>query len=162
MALTQEILKERLSYNPENGLFTRLTSLGGVAIGSIAGCEYGAGYWGISLNNRIYLAHRLVFLYMTGSFPDEMADHINGDKLDNRWCNLRNATRTQNSFNSGKRSSNTSGYKGVVLNKKSGRWHSKIKINKKWIWLGTFNSALEASDAYEKAAKAHHGEFYSI
>jgi hypothetical protein len=66
-----------------------------------------------ALTGVLYREHRLAWLYMTGEWPTHEIDHINGDRVDNRFCNLREATASENRWNSRKRVNNTSGYKGV-------------------------------------------------
>lgn len=76
--LTQSRLKELLHYDPETGVFTRRTTRGGCASGTIAGTPHVAGYRSLYVDRAHYLAHRLSFLYMTGAFPKGDVDHING------------------------------------------------------------------------------------
>lgn len=94
--------------------------------------------------------------------PAEMqVDHINGNVFDNRKCNLRLATATQNARNCRKLKPNSSGFKGVYLIK-SGRFQTMIRVNKKLLTLGTFDTALEAAQRYNEAARLHFGEFASL
>jgi len=86
-------------------------------------------------------------------------DHINGDKLDNRKCNLRTATHSENTRNRGCLSCNTSGLKGVELIKKTGKWRALIRALDKRISLGSFPTAELASEAYNNAAIKYHGQF---
>lgn len=91
----------------------------------------------------------------------EHIDHIDGNGLNNRRENLRLATRFQNMQNRGKASSNTSGYKGAFYRKDRGYWYSQIIVHGKKIYLGSFNTAKDAHEAYCKAAKELHGDFYN-
>ncbi len=86
-------------------------------------------------------------------------DHRNGDTLDNQRGNLRRATTPQNAFNSLKSRRNTSGFRGVSFHKRSNKWQALIQINGTRKFLGHFDSAREAGDAYRTAAKEYHGEF---
>jgi hypothetical protein len=81
-------LRELLSYDPKTGMFTwRIRSARRVHIGDVAGGVNGRGYLTIRVDGRQYLAHRLAFLHMTGSWPKkEHIDHINMDRADNRWA----------------------------------------------------------------------------
>ena len=90
-----------------------------------------------------------------------VVDHINGNGLDNRRCNLRIATRSQNYHNSGKRIHNTSGYKGVYWDSKRCVWCAAITKDNKRKYLGHFNSAEEAHEAYCEAGRRLHGEFFN-
>lgn len=80
----------------------------------------------ICLDNRLYLAHRLGYLYVHGEFPSEKLDHIDRDKTNNRVQNLRPATHKQNSENKGIQANNTSGYKGVSWSKQRSKWVAVI------------------------------------
>lgn len=142
--ITQERLKELLHYDPSTGVFTWLVSRGGVSAGSVAGCVNGKGYIQVKLDRTIYEAHRLAFIYVTGEFPPEQADHINQAKLDNRWVNLRPVTHTENQRNSTKCSNNTSGFTGVSWFKRTGQWRASAGVDGKWKHLGLFDCFLDA------------------
>lgn len=95
--------------------------------------------------------------------PDGMVvDHINGNKLDNRRSNLRVCTRAQNLMNRGKQRNNTSGFKGVSYHKQCSKWMAFIKLNKRFINLGLFDTPEAAALAYNEAAKKYHGEFAKL
>ena len=85
-------------------------------------------------------------------------DHISGDGLDNRRCNIRIATSRQNKHNQGIRRSNKSGYKGVHLNR-NGRWRARMRIPGGHLHLGYFDTAELANAAYCAAARKYQGEF---
>jgi hypothetical protein len=86
-------------------------------------------------------------------------DHRNRNKLDNRRNNFRNATKNQNEWNRGKRKTNTSGFKGVCWYPKYEKWLAQIMANGKHMFLGYFNSPIEAAKVHDKAARKLHGEF---
>jgi hypothetical protein len=129
-------------------------------------CQRGGNAGSVAKNGKLYisidadkfLAARLAWAIMTGSFPESEIDHKDGDKTNNRWDNLREATRPQNLWNRGWNSNNTSGYRGVRL--RDGRWHAEIRVNNKVYRLGKFSTPEEASRAYQNAALRAHGEFY--
>lgn len=100
--------------------------------------------------------HRVVLGLEFGD--TKQGDHLSGATLDNRRSNLRISTPAQNSYNRRRRSSNTSGFKGVFLD--HGRWRASIRRGK-LIHLGMFDTAAEAAAAYDKAARELHGEFAS-
>ena len=92
--------------------------------------------------------------------PHLLVDHKNNNTLDNRRSNLRLATHAENACNRPKIKSKTSSqYIGVYLEKRTGRYTSKIRIDGIRLWLGRFNSELEAAKAYDEAARRYHGEF---
>lgn len=150
---------ELLDCDPETGVFTRRDSRGGYPAGIVAGtlCN---GYIRIKVDGKDYLAHRLAFLVVNGFLPDEL-DHINGNKIDNRIINLREATRQENQRNTGRRVDNTSGHKGVCWDKANGKWRAQAQdANGKRKTLGRFPTPEAASAAYESYASRHYGEFY--
>jgi hypothetical protein len=158
--LTQSRLKEVLDYNFDTGVFKwKIQSNHFIQIGDDAGCV-SKGYITIAIDNCPYMAHRLVWLYIYGKFPDKFIDHINGIKSDNRLINLREANNTQNLQNIGLHKSNTSGYKGVYFHKKKKQWMARCRVNGVRIYLGMYPTAEEASKVYDAFAKENFGEFY--
>ena len=87
--LTQAELKEHLHYNPDNGIFTRIKSTQKTRVGDIVGTKQKHGHLMAGVNRKKYLLHRLAWLYMTGNWPSEHIDHINGNPSDNRWVNIK-------------------------------------------------------------------------
>jgi hypothetical protein len=157
-ALTQERLHELLDYNPKTGVFRwKVNRRFTATTGSIAGVTDSHGHRQITIDWKKYLAHRLIWLCVYGSWPIEQIDHINGIRDDNRLSNLRECTRSQNHAN--RRKFRCNGLKGASFHKCSGRWAAQIGKNGKVIHLGLFNSELEAHNAYMAAAKQLHGEF---
>lgn len=110
-------------------------------------------------DRRLYTASRLAWLYMTGEWPENEIDHINLDRSDDRWLNLREATRAQNSFNTPRRSNNMSGAKGAYWHSQHRKWCAHIKIDGELKHIGLFATIDEAAAAYAAAAKLHRGEF---
>lgn len=161
LELTAERLRELLTYDPDTGIFTRISSSRGRwPIGSIAGTTRPDGYVGVqvgSRGSRIYLAHRLAWFWMTGEWPRDKIDHINMKRADNRWSNLRVATHSQNLANVRAHADNASGIKGVLVY--NGRWRAMIKVGGKSLHLGLFDTAEAASAAYCAAARKYFGEF---
>ena len=121
--------------------------------------NHNAGYKMGTIWNVKYLAHRIAWALYYGSWPDDMIDHINLDKSDNRINNLRCADMAKNKHNMGITIANTSGYKGVSLCKHTGRWIAGIKHNGNYVWLGRHANPEEAHKAYAIASKKYHGEF---
>jgi hypothetical protein len=128
--ITQARLKEVLHYSPDTGEFVWLTNPRNQRkVGKLAGSVTADGYATIGIDGFYYKAHRLAHLYMTGILPTDYIDHINGYRNDNRWDNLRNATRQQNQHNSGKAVNNTSGFKGVTKSSRGPSFQIKVKKN---------------------------------
>lgn len=157
--ITQSRLKEILDYNPSTGIFTwkARTSIR-VRIGDVAGCIRKDGYVVITINGQLNFAHRLAFIWMTGSCPD-LVDHINGEKSDNAWTNLRKASFSANSRNRRSVKGSSSKYVGVCWHTRDEKWRAQIKSNGRVIYIGSFENEEEAAKAYDKEAKKHHGEF---
>jgi hypothetical protein len=110
---------------------------------------------------RLLGAPRTIYMHaVVNKTPRGMqTDHINHDTLDNCCLNLRTATRAQNNSNRRRPSNNTSGFKGVSFNQRRRKWEAQISIDDKHKFLGYFETAKTAAEAYDSAAKELHGEF---
>lgn len=149
--MTQDELKSILHYEPETGVFTWINS------GLVANSICPLGYRRIKYKKKTYKQHRLAWLYMTGNMPKEFIDHINHIRHDNRWCNLREATNSQNQHNRIKPKTNTkSGLIGAGWNDTAKLWMSSITINKVKINLGYFKTKESAHEAYIEAKRKYH------
>lgn len=149
--LTPERLREVLHYDPEAGVWTwRVRSGGKSTIGSPAGYRDTHGYIKISVDNRRYYAHRLAFLYVAGSWPADQVDHIDRDRANCRWANLRECDRTANARNTGARRRNKLGVKGV-LRLPGGNYQARIYRDGRGRHLGCFPTIEAASAAYRRA-----------
>jgi len=162
--ITQQELKQYLSYNKDTGIFTWINFINksNVKKGSIAGYVNNNEYVIIKINQLRYAAHRLAWLYVHGKMPNKYLDHINRNKQDNRIENLRECNNSQNAQNRlNALSINKSGYLGVWSNRNSKKhpYAAGIKINNKSYYLGSFSNALDAHKAYLEAKKKLH-EFY--
>lgn len=151
-------LKKQINYNPDTGKFTWAWPRPGASLGMEAGTVTGNGYLHVKVNRVPYLGHRLAWYLHYGKWPEQI-DHINGDKLDNRIVNLREATQAQNCYNKALSSNNKSGVKGVYLNKKLNKWHAQIKKGSLKLHLGYFSELEDAKKAYETKATELFGEF---
>ena len=171
----QKRLKELLHYDPETGVFTWLRREGksravsvfnsnyaGKVAGNIQTDSSGHKQISIYFDKKAHKAHRLAWLYVYGKMPKGIIDHINGDSLDNRIVNLREADDFQSAWNKGKPVTNKSGYKGVSLKKKSGKWVAQISYRGKKMFLGYHDTPEEAHKAYCEAAIKLHGEFAKL
>jgi len=161
-AITQEVLKERIHYDNDTGVFTWLDVKVNAqrARGKIAGGVTAAGYIkiGFSTGGKFYAfqAHRLAWLYEYGEFPKDGLDHINHDRADNRITNLRIATQRENIINMSMSSKNTTGYTGVSFSKARNKYEAYVKVNYKQIHLGTFEDIEDAAKA-AKEGREHYG-----
>lgn len=164
-SLTQELLKEQVSYDPKTGEFTRLVrSSNSVNVGDKAGClNKITGYVEFSVFGTLHKAHRLAWLYVHGHFPPEQIDHINHDKADNRIDNLRLCTAATNSQNQTMYKNNSSGVTGVWRDTERKNWMVYISVRGKRITLGRredINDAIALRKAAEKKYGFHrnHGK----
>lgn len=144
---TQDRLKQYIEYNPTTGEFFRLKPEH--LVGKINTVD--GDYIRFVVDGVRTQAHRWAFLYMTGSFPEEMVDHINHNKLDNRWENLRPVTNQENQRNMKKPKDNTSGVVGVYWHKPAKRWLASIRVDSRLVHLGSFASFSDAVDARKNA-----------
>lgn len=155
--LTQEYIKSVLNYDPLSGDFFWTKNAYINVIGKKAGCINKDGYWQIRLNNKTYLSHRLAYLYVNGSMPKDMIDHINGIRSDNRICNLRDADSTVNNQNMrAKHKDSQSKYLGVFKNKTCKTSVAFIGVNGKQLYLGSFPTEELAHEAYLTAKRKLH------
>jgi len=165
--LTQECLKKLFHYDQGTGYFIRLKSSRGRygKIGSIAGTINPiTGYVGIKIGDKKYYAHRLAVFYVTGIWPKNEVDHINGIRSDNKWINLREASRLENRQNLRNALSNnkSTGLLGVSDSpNKDGTFRARIMFNGQLMHLGIFKTADEAHQKYLEVKRRIH-EFNTL
>lgn len=174
MNLTAARLREVLHYDPQTGALIWLPrpvhkqqdkTWNKRYAGKEAGCvklvTETLAYRIIVIRPERYRAHHLAWLYMTGEFPSQRIDHENGDGLFNAWDNLRLATPTLNGANSRRPITNTTGFKGVTIQRdvKSRPFKAQIQVNGKNHHIGLFESPEAAHEAYLVAARKYFGEF---
>jgi len=163
--LTAEQVRAALDYDPETGLFVWKQRLdmsvqwNGQYAGHPAGGPRRIGYRYIAINSRRYASHRLAWVIMTGEWPETEMDHKDGNPSNNRWDNLRLASREQNLANIRGHKDSRCGLKGATYNKLRGTWQAQIMANRKVYHLGVFPTAQEAHEAYCAAAIRLKGEF---
>lgn len=142
-------------YNKRTGLVSRRVRCGRMAAGDRCGSQKGNGHLQVEVNGKNYLVHRLVWLLVTGAWPNEHIDHRNGNKADNRWLNLRCLSQAINVQNQRRaRSDNQCGLLGVATVR--GRYRASIGIDGKQEPLGTFTCPEEAHTAYLVAKRQLH------
>ncbi len=161
--LTHERLKGLLSYDPDAGSFRWLTDRSRTAkAGELAGHVSPNGktaYVRICIDGRLYMAHVLAWLYMTGEFPPFRLDHEDGNGLNNMWRNIRPCTQSQNCANRRRSENNTSGFKGVTWRRRERKWLAQIGNARRRRWIGLFDTAEEAHAAYMAEAQNLFGQF---
>jgi hypothetical protein len=160
--ITQEFIKSVLNYDEITGELTWANppKFSRFKAGAKAGTPNPLGYIYVRLNGKRRLAHRIIWLYVYGYFPDKHIDHINGNPSDNSIKNLREATVAENQQNRIVASRfNSSGLIGVTKVSKTGIYIAMIQKDKKKYYLGRFKTAVEAHNAYLSAKKQLHKSF---
>lgn len=153
-------LREVLAYDPETGVFLwKVATSSRNRVGSVAGVINNVGYRVICVDGKHYLAHRLAWFYVHGTWPPHEIDHINRDRADNRLINLRLATKSQNMVNGNLRSDNTTGHKNISWHKGSQKYRVVIQKDGKQYQVGMFTEIDEAIRARDDAARRLHGEY---
>jgi hypothetical protein len=136
---------DQFSYDPLTGDLVRIKT------GRTVGTSNGK-YLQVRVNGRLMHVHKVIWTWMTGIWPGDQVDHVNRNKLDNRWFNLRAATVQQNRWNRKAR-----GYFPTP----NGTYQSQIKVDGRFVHLGTFATPEEAKEAFDKASRHHRGDWYS-
>lgn len=169
VVISQRLVQELLDYDPEVGVFTWKprhllwfkdkrswkiwnTKFAGKTVGAIGP----NGYVVTTVLGQSVYGHRIAWLWMTGEWPT-LIDHIDQNRSNNRWANLREATHTMNMQNAKIRSDNTSGVKGVTWSKARQCWVAQIQVKGMGLFLGHFDTMSEALDARKKAELAQTG-----
>lgn len=165
---TVEVVRSRLDYDPDTGIFIWRRHPGtgnGAKIlnatypGKVAGTIGRDGYAKITLNQRICRAHRLAWMHFHGETPPSEIDHRDRNRANNAIANLRAADDYENMWNRSLNKTNTSGFKGVTWHKKNKIWVASIFVAHRRIYLGSFTEIHAAAAAYVEAAKFHFGDF---
>ncbi len=152
--LTAERLRELFNYFPDTGLFIRRIRRSHEAAGKIAG-GFDHGYIKIAVDGAPYFAHRMAWLYMTGSWPIKHIDHIDGNRSNNRWNNLRDVSQSENLENrKGPTIQNKVGLLGVT--RRGNRYVATLRIDGVQTYLGTYPTPETAHVAYLTAKREHH------
>ena len=155
MQTLEDAIRERYSYDPETGEIKhkRLKRV----VGTVTAEGYLQFFFRMGSERPGPLAHRAAWLLHSGSWPDGEIDHINGIKTDNRMCNLRVVTRSENAMNRSVRRDTKCGLKGVQAS--GSKFVAKLCRDGRSYYVGTFDTAEQASEAYKAAAALIHGEF---
>lgn len=144
---TQIELRKHFTYDLETGIvYDNVTK-------KEASYLDGNGYKAINRYGFKALTHKLIMLYMLGKeFPNSEVDHIDHNRSNNSWNNLRVVCRKTNSRNLSKHKTNTSGYVGVSWHKQKNKWRAYIMVNYKQVYLGLFSNIEDAIKAREEAS----------
>ena len=154
MPLTQERLLEVLEYYPNTGQFVWINCpRGSIVNGTVAGSISTGGYVSIVIDGTHYPAHRLAWLYVTGNWPEDLVDHIDGNPSNNEWRNLRPATKSQNGSNFFRER------KGIRKRAGRNKWEARIRLDGIEVYLGSFETEREAREAFALASAIHRGDF---
>lgn len=154
--INQELLQELLEYCPLTGVLRWKVHRGGTARkGTIAGAIDHEGYRLVSIYNKTYKAHRLIWMYVYGKWPDNVIDHIDRNPDNNTLSNLRDCSHSDNSHNTLRKPKGKSKYQGVYLDHKSGKPTASFRLNGVPKYLGSFGTEEEAYKAYLSAKRQH-------
>lgn len=154
--LSFEEAKYLFNYNEHTGIVTwQVRKANCINVGDSTGAYDSSGYLRVYVNYKTYAAHRIAWLLMTGKWPTEQIDHINGIRDDNRWANLREASSHENAKNQAIPRNNTSGVVGVSFYPPLGKYAAYIRVNGKKKHLGYFHTIKEAEQSRKKASNEH-------
>jgi hypothetical protein len=159
--LTAELANAILRYDPQTGEliwkvrrpYGKKAAGGSALVKSFSGSKM---YYKVWVNGKLYFAHRVIWLMISGAWPEAEIDHIDGDGLNNRRDNLRSVSRTENSRNLRRSSRNTSGAMGVYWDKRNQKWHACLVVNGVNLSFGRFTDK-DTAIAARKSAEVIHG-----
>ncbi len=120
------------------------------------------GYLAVLIEKQLCYLHRLAIVAVTGDQPNGQVDHINGNRLDNRWCNLRVCVANRQQWNMKKRKDGSSRFKGVTWNKEIQRWRANLRVNGKVIYGGVHTNEEAAARRYDDLARRYFGQFACV
>lgn len=177
--LSPQVIAESLAYDPASGALTwkerpqshfkrpqDWKTFNTRFSGTVATADNGGGYLRCSISYRgqrfsLY-AHRIASCLQTGRWPDGQIDHADGNRSNNAWVNLREATQTENLRNTFIRRHNSTGYKWAQRSSDGKRFVARATVNGRSVHFGTFDTAYEASAHAASKLAALHGKFLNI
>lgn len=155
---SQQRVQELFTYDSETGLFCWKNNsgrYGRIKAGTPAGCVCTGGYMQVRVDGNLRMLHRLAWIYSNGPVTTEMVDHIDGNRLNNRLSNLRQATRSMNAQNIRRANSlSKHGVLGISPGHKG--WKASVSVNNKQRYLGVFPTQELAHAAYLAAKRELH------
>ena len=153
--MTPETLRQHLRYEPDTGLLFWVKRRKGRYFDKPVGAKMSHGYLAVGIDGLNFTAHRIAWALVHGKWPDGVIDHINGDRSDNRICNLRDVDQVKNMLNVHRpRVDNACGVRGVSLHRQSGKYTARLKSEGKYLSLGLYKTPEEAGEAYVAAKRA--------
>lgn len=155
--LTVEFVRRVFKYDPVESILRWDIRGQGIPYGERAG-SLANKHYSVRLFDKVIFVHVIIWFYMTGVWPKYLVDHIDGNYLNNKWVNLREATQSQNMMNTKLRVDNQTGCKGVYLHP-NGTFKVIITADKKTYYLGYFKTFEEAVAPRRAAEQKYHGEF---
>lgn len=159
--LTQARVQELFLYDPITGVMINRVTRRTAKAGDVAGQLNSQGYRAVKVDGYLYSMSHIIWLYVTGHWPKEEMDHINRVRDDDRFVNLREASRSQNCINKDKYAKvNSLGYRGVQ--RYFNRFRSVVCVGQREYFVGTFDTLELAALAYDLKAKQLHGEFAKL
>ncbi len=144
--LTQERVRALFDYREDGELIRRVRTSNCIQVRDVTG-SLNHGYKRTMVDGKRYLNHRLIWLWHFGYFPENQVDHINRVRDDNRIENLREVSQSCNTKNSKQRKNTSSGITGISWCKGTNKWQAHIKIPNKQLYLGYYDTLLEAAKA---------------
>lgn len=153
--ITQKRVKELLNYNPENGNLIWRVNKGRAKQGEVAGTLHKDGHILVGVDGERYQAHRLIWLWMEGYFPENDIDHKDRLPSNNKWCNLRHTSHKCNMRNCSISKNNKSGVTGVSWNDKNNKWFASITVDYKSIGCGIYSNFIDAVRSRWEAEKKY-------
>lgn len=158
-----DLLRELFRYDPETGFLHWNKRRCGTVFGKKAGSPDKKGYLKIKINDRLYLAHRVIWALHHGTDPlEHEVDHKDRNPSNNRIENLRLSMHGQNQANGKAYRNNKTGYRGVHFHKQHRKYAACINVDKRSMHLGLFATPEAAAQAYDRAALKYFGEFAQI
>lgn len=155
-SMDKDLVRHLFDYNEESGILYWKNPTNSIAPGSVAGTPSPRDkYITVVVNKKRYMVHRIIWLWMTGDWPKHQIDHINHNRADNRWVNLRDVTHRQNHMNRPMSKANKSGHVGVRWDKSRNKWKASIKLEDRKLHLGRFDTKEEAIEARKEAERVH-------
>ena len=150
------LLKHLLTYDALTGQLTWTENARYTVAGKPAGTRDVLGYTYVRINGKCYKAHRVAWALAHDKLPSLAIDHINGDRSDNRLCNLREVSHRVNLQNQRHAQANNKASGLLGVSRHGSKWKARLKVENKRLYLGVFDTPEEAHQAYVQAKRTHH------